>query len=129
MDIHKKDDNQAPTLTSIMSPYACKDYHSPIRTRRSRHREDDTLIIQGSIRNTTIQWVYINTGSSADIIYEYCFRLLPDRWKDGHKHMAGWITGFTGYKMWPLGTIHLPFMITSYDKTKRKKMLIDFMVI
>lgn len=31
--------------------------------------------------------------------------------------------------MWPLGTIHLPFTLTSYGKTKRKTTLIDFVVI
>lgn len=42
---------------------------------------DKPLIIQGSIRDSMIHRVYIDTGSSADIIYEHCFRLLPGAWK------------------------------------------------
>lgn len=92
-------------------------------------RGDDPLIIQGSIKNVTIHRVYIDTGSSADIIYEHCFRLLPDRWKENLKPTTGWLTCFTRHRLWPLGTSHFPFTLTSHNKTKKKTTLIDFVVI
>lgn len=41
----------------------------------------------------------------------------------------GRLAGFTGHNMLPLGTIHLPFTLTSHDKVKMKTSLIDFVVI
>lgn len=71
----------------------------------------------------------MNTGSSTNIIYEHCFRLLPDRWKESLKPATGRLTGFTGNNLWPLGTIHMPFMLTNHAKAKKKTTLIDFVVI
>ena len=90
---------------------------------------DNPLIIQASIKDVTIHRVYVDTGSSADIIYEHCFRLLPDRWKDNLRPTTGRLVGFTGHSLWPLGTIHLPLTITSHDKQRKKTALIDFVVI
>ncbi|XP_023742246.1 uncharacterized protein LOC111890354 [Lactuca sativa] len=90
---------------------------------------DNPLIIQASIRDVTIHWVYIDTGSSTYIIYEHCFRLLPDRWKDNLRFTTGRLVGFTGHSMWLLGTIHLPLTITSHDKHRKKTALVDFVVI
>lgn len=73
--------------------------------------------------------MYIDTKSSIDIIYEHCFCLLPNRRKGNLKHATGQLTGFTGHNLWSLGTIYLPFTLTSYDKTKRKITLIEFVVI
>ncbi|XP_023760336.1 uncharacterized protein LOC111908758 [Lactuca sativa] len=77
----------------------------------------------------TIHRVYVNTGSSANIIYEHCFRFLPDRWKDNLRPTAWRLVGFTCHSLWPLGTIHLPLTITIHDKQRKKIVLIDFVVI
>lgn len=90
---------------------------------------DNPIVIQGSIRDTMIHLVYIDTGSSTDIIYEHCFRLLPDAWKEELILTAGQLTGFTGHSLWPLGTIHLLFTLTSQEKTRRQTTLVDFVVI
>lgn len=92
-------------------------------------RGDDPLVIQASIRDVTIHRVYMDTGSLADIIYEHCFRLLLDRWKDNLQPTMGRLVGFTGHSLWPLGTIHLPLTITSHDKQQKKTALIDFVAI
>lgn len=92
-------------------------------------RGDNPLIIQASIKDVTIHRVYVDTESLADIIYEHCFRLLPDRWKDNLRPTTGRLVGFTGHSLWPLGTIHLPLTITSHDKQRKKTALIDFVVI
>lgn len=36
-------------------------------------RGDNPLVIQASIKDVIIHRVYIDTGSSTDIIYEHCF--------------------------------------------------------
>lgn len=41
-------------------------------------RGDNPLVIQASIKDVIIHRVYVDTGSSTYIIYEHCFRLLPD---------------------------------------------------
>lgn len=90
-------------------------------------RRDEPLINQGPIRDITIHRVYIDTGSSTDIIYENCFCLLPDRWKESLKPTTRWPTGFIGHDLWPLSTIRLWFTMTIYDKEKNKRTLIDFL--
>lgn len=77
----------------------------------------------------TIHRLYVNTGRSVDITYKHCFRHFSDRWKENLKCTSGRLTGFTGYNIWPLGTIHLPFTLTNHDKGKMKTNLIDFVVI
>ncbi|KAL7613291.1 hypothetical protein Lser_V15G09109 [Lactuca serriola] len=42
-------------------------------------RGDNPLVIQASIKDVTIHRVYVDTGSSAYIIYEHCFQFLLDR--------------------------------------------------
>lgn len=90
---------------------------------------DKLLVIQGSIRDVIIHRVYVDTGSSANIIYEHCFRLLPNTWKEGLRLATSQLTGFTRNSLWPLGTIHLPFMIVSQDKARQRTTLIYFVVI
>lgn len=92
-------------------------------------RGDKLLLIQGSKRNTIIHRVYVDIGSSTDIIYEDYFRLFPDRWKEGLKNVMGQLTRFMGHNLWPLVTIDLPFTPVSHYKARRKTMLIDFVVI
>lgn len=81
---------------------------------------DNPLIVQTSIKNVVIHKVYIDTGNSADNIYEHCFRLLPDRWKEFLGPTTRRLVGITGHSLWPLGTIHLPLTLTS-DKSTTKE--------
>lgn len=117
------DDTEGLTRSTHGLTFSVKD------PRPKGWRGDDPLIIHGSIKNLMIHRVYIDTGSSTDIIYEHCFRLLPDRWKENLKPTVGRLTGFTGHNHWPLGTIHLPFTLTINDRVKKKTTLIDFVVI
>lgn len=59
-----------------------------------RWKGDNPFIIQGSIRDTIIHQVYIDTGSSADVMYKHCFWLLPDAWKEGLRPVAGQLLVF-----------------------------------
>lgn len=97
--------------------------------RPSSWKRDGLLFIQGSIQNTTIHRLDTNIGSSADIIYDHCFYLLLDRWKEGLKPATGQLTGFKEHNVWPLGTIHLPFTLFRHDKSISKMAVIDFVVI
>lgn len=90
---------------------------------------DNPLVIQGSIREIMIHRVYVNMGSSIDMIYEHCFRLLPDAWNEGLRPSVGQLTGFIGHSLWLLGTILLLFTLTSQDKIKQWTTLVDFVVI
>ncbi|XP_023754008.1 uncharacterized protein LOC111902400 [Lactuca sativa] len=92
-------------------------------------RGDNPLVIQASIRDVTIHRVYVDTRSSADIIYEHCFWLLPDRLKNNLRPTTGRLVGFIGHSLWSQGTIHLPLTITSHDRKRKKTALIDFVAI
>lgn len=90
---------------------------------------DNPLIIQASIKNVVVHRVYIDTCNLADNIYEHCFRLLPDRWKEFLGPTTRRLAGFTGHSLWPLGTIHLPLTLTSDNQQRKKTVLVDFVVI
>ena len=66
-------------------------------------RGDNSQVIQGSVQDVNIHSVYVDTGSSADIIYEHYFRLLPEKCKEALKPVPGQFTSFTVHSIWPLG--------------------------
>lgn len=66
--------------------------------------------------------VYIDNGSSTDILYEHCIRKLPESWKKELKPVAGGpLVDFTGHSLWPLGTLHLTLMLASHDGRERER--------
>lgn len=83
------------SLTRSMQglPFSTKD---PVR---KGWQGDDPIIIQRYIKDVTVHQVYTDTYNSVDIIYEHCFRLLPDRWKENLKPTTGRLTGFTGHSL------------------------------
>lgn len=55
--------------------------------------------------------------------------LLLEKWKEDLKLEPGQLTGFMRHNLWPLGTINLPFTLTSHENANRKTALIDFVII
>ncbi|XP_071718927.1 uncharacterized protein [Rutidosis leptorrhynchoides] len=70
---------------------------------------DMPLVISCKIANTeiTIMKIHVDTGSSIDLIYEQCFRQLPECIKAELKPTAISLSGFAGESAWPRGQLSL----------------------
>nr|KAJ0228071.1 hypothetical protein LSAT_V11C100030700 [Lactuca sativa] len=90
----------------------------------------DPLLISGFIFNMKIHRIYIGNGSCSDILYEHCFRQLPNAWKEGLRPPTGGpLVGFSRRSLWPLGIILLPLTLVSHDERDRITRTIRFSVI
>ncbi|XP_071740470.1 uncharacterized protein [Rutidosis leptorrhynchoides] len=83
---------------------------------------DVPVIFSCKIANTeiTIMKVHIDIGSSVDIIYEQCFRKLPESIKAELIPTVVSLSGFAGESAWSVG--QLPLKIELVDETDAKLM-------
>ncbi|GJQ93086.1 reverse transcriptase domain-containing protein [Tanacetum coccineum] len=69
---------------------------------------DDPLIITADVGTTHIHIIYVDGGSSAEIMYEHCFEQLTPEEKKQIRPPTAPLVGFAGQISWPLGLITLP---------------------
>nr|GEW97929.1 reverse transcriptase domain-containing protein [Tanacetum cinerariifolium] len=85
------------------------------------------LVIEAEISGHTIHRMYIDGGSSMEILYEHCFnRLRPDI-KSQMAPATTSLTGFSGETTWPLGWLRL--LVTIGDVTHSTKAWMNFMIV
>nr|GFA83830.1 reverse transcriptase domain-containing protein [Tanacetum cinerariifolium] len=85
------------------------------------------LVIEAEVGGHTIHRVYIDGGSSLEILYEQCFnRLRPDIKKQMVPATTS-LTGFSGETTWPLGQLKL--LVTIGDATHSTKAWMNFMIV
>nr|GEZ59180.1 reverse transcriptase domain-containing protein [Tanacetum cinerariifolium] len=85
------------------------------------------LVIETEIGGHTIHRMYIDDGSSMEILYEHCFnRLRPDI-KSQMVPATTSLTGFSGETTWPLGQLRL--LVTIGDVTHSTKTWMNFMIV
>nr|GEX40211.1 reverse transcriptase domain-containing protein [Tanacetum cinerariifolium] len=85
------------------------------------------LVIEAEIGRHTIHRMYIDGGSSMEILYEHCFnRLRPDI-KNQMVPATTSLTGFGGETTWPLGQLRL--LVTIGDVTHSTKAWMNFMIV
>nr|GEY42222.1 reverse transcriptase domain-containing protein [Tanacetum cinerariifolium] len=88
---------------------------------------EGTLVIEAEIGGHTIHRLYIDGGSSMEILYEHCFnRLRPDIKKQMVPATTS-LTGFSGETTWPLGQLKL--LVTIGDDTHSTKAWMNFMIV
>ncbi|XP_071718929.1 uncharacterized protein [Rutidosis leptorrhynchoides] len=74
--------------------------------------------------------IHVDTGSSIDLIYEQCFRQLPECIKEELKPTAISLSGFAGESAWPMGQISLKIELHDEEDVKLKRQAqLDFYVI
>nr|GFB04011.1 reverse transcriptase domain-containing protein [Tanacetum cinerariifolium] len=84
------------------------------------------LVIEAEVGGHTIHRMYIDGGSSMEILYEHCFNRL---WPDINRQMVSAttsLTGFSGETTWPLGQLKL--LVTIGDATHSTKAWMNFMI-
>lgn len=83
-------------------------YGDPFIESYQRGGGCEPLIIRGRIGWSLVHKVFVDTGSSSNIMYEECFEKLPEKFKDHMKPPKSTMSGFTGQAVWPRGVILLP---------------------
>nr|GEU30922.1 reverse transcriptase domain-containing protein [Tanacetum cinerariifolium] len=111
---------------------AAKDKPTTIYMVRSWQRTvnngtDGPLVIEAEIGGHTIHLMYIDGGSSMEILYEHCFNWLRPEIKSQMVPATTSLTGFSGETTWPLGQLRL--LVTIGDVTHSTKAWINFMVV
>ncbi|XP_071739799.1 uncharacterized protein [Rutidosis leptorrhynchoides] len=79
------------------------------------------IVVQGYLLESgyMIRRLHMDTGSSVDIMYEQCFRQLPDTVKKGVRPSTMVLSGFSRESAWPIGTLYLKLELRD-DNNKYK---------
>ncbi|GKA63846.1 hypothetical protein Tco_0763452 [Tanacetum coccineum] len=72
---------------------------------------DNPLIITEDVGTTHIHRIYVDGGSSVEIMYEHCFEQLMPEEKKEIRPLTALLVGFAGQISWPLGLITLPVTV------------------
>nr|GEV56205.1 reverse transcriptase domain-containing protein [Tanacetum cinerariifolium] len=91
------------------------------------NRTEGPLVIKAKIGGHIIHRMYINGGSSMEILYEHCFNRLRPEIKSQMVPATTSLTGFSGETIWPLGKLRLLVIIG--DPTHSTKAWMNFMVV
>nr|GFB10534.1 reverse transcriptase domain-containing protein [Tanacetum cinerariifolium] len=88
---------------------------------------DGPLVIEAEMGRHTIHRMYIDGGSSMEILYEHCFNRLRPEIKSQMVPATTSLTGFSGETTWPLGQLRL--LMTIGDITHSTKAWMNFMIV
>nr|GEV52517.1 reverse transcriptase domain-containing protein [Tanacetum cinerariifolium] len=85
------------------------------------------LVIEAEMGGHMIHRMYIDGGSSMEILYEDCFNRLRPEIKSQMVPATTSLTGFSGETIWPLGQLRLLVIIGDTNHSKRAWM--NFMIV
>nr|GFD13133.1 reverse transcriptase domain-containing protein [Tanacetum cinerariifolium] len=85
------------------------------------------LVIKAEVGGHTIHRMYIDEGSSMEILYEHYFNWLRPDIKKQMVPATTSLTGFSGETTWPLGQLKL--LVTIGDATHSTKSWMNFMIV
>nr|GFC59273.1 reverse transcriptase domain-containing protein [Tanacetum cinerariifolium] len=88
---------------------------------------EGALVIEAEMGRHTIHRMYIDGGSSMEILYEHCFNRLRPEIKSQMIPTTTSLTGFSGEITWPLGQLRL--LVTIGDITHSIKAWMNFMIV
>nr|GEY48777.1 reverse transcriptase domain-containing protein [Tanacetum cinerariifolium] len=93
----------------------------------SNNGTEGPLVIKAEIGGHAIHRMYVDGGSSMEILYEHCFNRLRPEIKSKMVPATTSLTGFSGETTWPLGQLRL--LVTIRDATHSTKAWMNFMVV
>ncbi|GJU76142.1 reverse transcriptase domain-containing protein [Tanacetum coccineum] len=85
------------------------------------------LVIEEEIRGHAIHRMYVDEGSSMEVLYEHCFNRLRPEIKSQMVPATTSLTGFSGETIWPLGQLRL--LVTIGDAKHFTKVWMNFMIV
>ncbi|GJU76769.1 reverse transcriptase domain-containing protein [Tanacetum coccineum] len=85
------------------------------------------LVIEAEIEGHAIHRMYVDGGSSLEVLYEHCFNRLRPEIKSQMVPATTSLTGFSGETIWPLGQLRL--LVTIGDAKHFTKAWMNFMIV
>ncbi|GJV49911.1 reverse transcriptase domain-containing protein [Tanacetum coccineum] len=85
------------------------------------------LVIEAEIGGHMIHRMYIDGGSSTEVLYEHCFNQLRPEIKSQMVPATTSLTGFSGETIWPLGQLRL--LVTIGDADHYTRAWMNFMIV
>ncbi|GKF41711.1 reverse transcriptase domain-containing protein, partial [Tanacetum coccineum] len=85
------------------------------------------LVIEAEIEGHTVHRMYVDGGSSMEILYEHCFNRLRPEIKSQMVPATTSLTGFSEETIWPLGKLRL--LVTIGDAEHFTKAWMNFMIV
>ena len=79
---------------------------------RGGARERGAIVVTAVIRHYRSRYVFIDSGSTSDIMYEQCFNQLDNEDKARLTLVSGEISGFIGESIQPLDQISFPVIFS-----------------
>ncbi|GJW75234.1 reverse transcriptase domain-containing protein [Tanacetum coccineum] len=88
---------------------------------------DEPLIIEAEVEGYLVRRVYVDEGSSVEVMFEHCFENLPAKVRAGLRETRTDLVGFAGEVAKPLGKIDLEVCFGNEGLSRR--MSIKFLVV
>nr|GEU59130.1 reverse transcriptase domain-containing protein [Tanacetum cinerariifolium] len=85
------------------------------------------LVIEAEIGGHMIHRMYVDGGSSTEVLYEHCFNRLQPKIKNQIVPATTSLTGFSEKTIWPLGQLRL--LVTIGDADHSTRAWINFMIV
>nr|GEW14698.1 reverse transcriptase domain-containing protein [Tanacetum cinerariifolium] len=119
-DQSKVGKKETPTKDKPMEIYM-------IQSWQRMTRQKGLLVIEAEIGIHMIQHLYVDGGSSTEVLYEHCFNRLRLEVKNQMVSTTTSLTGFSRETIWPLGQLRLLVTIREADHSIRAWM--NFMIV
>ncbi|XP_071735054.1 uncharacterized protein [Rutidosis leptorrhynchoides] len=88
---------------------------------------DQLVTISGMIFDRDVHRIYLDSGSSCDVMYEHCFQQLSPAIKARLMPPRVPLVGFSGERCWTIGEIELDFTIKEPSMTRTETL--DFVFV
>nr|GEV23008.1 reverse transcriptase domain-containing protein [Tanacetum cinerariifolium] len=88
---------------------------------------EGSLIIEVEIGGHMIHYMYVDGGSSMEVLYEHCFNRLRPEIKSQMVSATTSLTGFSGETIWPL--VQLRLLVIIEDAQHSIKAWMNFMIV
>nr|GEZ75740.1 reverse transcriptase domain-containing protein [Tanacetum cinerariifolium] len=95
--------------------------------RAASNGTEGPLVIEAEMGGHMVHRMYIDGGSSMEILYEHCFNRLRPEIKSQMVPATTSLTGFSGETIWPLEQLRL--LVTIGDATHSTRAWMNFMVV
>ncbi|GJX93818.1 hypothetical protein Tco_0348404 [Tanacetum coccineum] len=92
-----------------------------------RNNTDAPIILEGKIEGFRVRRIYVDGGSSSEIMYEQCFKIFGAKTKSTLRKSSAPLVGFSGEIYHRLGLIDLK--VTMGELGKDKTVLLEFAIV
>ncbi|GKB70167.1 reverse transcriptase domain-containing protein [Tanacetum coccineum] len=142
-DQPKAGKQEVPTKDKSMAIYMIQPWHKVTRQKVTQSFErvneitfpslttssgtEGPLVIEAEIGGHMIHRMYVDGGSSTEVLYEHCFNRLRPEIKSQMAPTTISLTGFSGETIWPLGQLRL--LVTIGDADHSTKAWMNFITV